>query len=284
MLEPRSGAWVFEPDTVNLTGAYKEENMADFRNSNVRVAPGAHAGADIDAGLRAYMLRVYNLMAMGLGITGVAAYATAMFATTNDPAAAVATLGNGKMLTSLGTLLYGSPLKWVVMLAPLGMVFFLSARIEKMSVSAAQTTFWVFAGLMGLSLSSIFLVYTGASITQTFFITAASFGALSLYGYTTKKDLSAMGSFLMMGLFGLIIAMVVNIFLQSPMMQFVISGLGVLIFAGLTAYDTQQIKSMYYEGDTDDSAGRKAIMGALRLYLDFINLFMFLLHFLGNRE
>ena len=259
----------FEPDTVNLTGAYKEENMADFRNSNVRVAPGAHAGADIDAGLRAYMLRVYNLMALGLGITGLAAYATAMLAT-NMP--------------SLGTALYGSPLKWVVMLAPLGMVFFLSARIEKMSVSAAQTTFWVFAGLMGLSLSSIFLVYTGASITQTFFITAASFGALSLYGYTTKKDLSAMGSFLMMGLFGLIIAMVVNIFLQSPMMQFVISGLGVLIFAGLTAYDTQQIKSMYYEGDTDDSAGRKAIMGALRLYLDFINLFMFLLHFLGNRE
>ena len=258
--------------------------MADFRNSNVRVAPGAHAGADIDAGLRAYMLRVYNLMAMGLGITGVAAYAIAMFATTNDPASAVATLGNGKMLTGLGAALYGSPLKWVVMLAPLGMVFFLSARIEKMSVSAAQTTFWVFAGLMGVSLSSIFLVYTGASITQTFFITAASFGALSLFGYTTKKDLSAMGSFLMMGLFGLIIAMVVNIFLQSSALQFAISAIGVLIFAGLTAYDTQQIKEMYYEGDAHDTAGRKAIMGALRLYLDFINLFMFLLHFLGNRE
>ncbi|WP_417409603.1 Bax inhibitor-1/YccA family protein [Hoeflea sp.] len=258
--------------------------MADFRNSNVRVAPGAHVGADIDEGLRAYMLRVYNLMAMGLGITGVAAYAIAMFATTNDPASAVATLGNGKMLTGLGAALYGSPLKWVVMLAPLGMVFFLSARIEKMSVSAAQTTFWVFAGLMGVSLSSIFLVYTGASITQTFFITAASFGALSLFGYTTKKDLSAMGSFLMMGLFGLIIAMVVNIFLQSSALQFAISGIGVLIFAGLTAYDTQQIKSMYYEGDTDATAGRKAIMGALRLYLDFINLFMFLLQFLGNRE
>ncbi|MEM5470718.1 Bax inhibitor-1/YccA family protein [Hoeflea sp. AS60] len=258
--------------------------MADFRNTNVRTANGAYAGTDIDAGLRAYMLRVYNLMAMGLGITGVAAYAIAMFATTNDPAAAVATLGNGKMLTGLGAALYGSPLKWVVMLAPLGMVFFLSARIEKMSVSAAQTTFWVFAGLMGVSLSSIFLVYTGASITQTFFITAASFGALSLYGYTTKKDLSAMGSFLMMGLFGLIIAMVVNIFLQSSALQFAISGIGVLIFAGLTAYDTQQIKSMYYEGDTDATAGRKAIMGALRLYLDFINLFMFLLQFLGNRE
>jgi FtsH-binding integral membrane protein len=258
--------------------------MADLRNSNVRAANGAYAGADIDAGLRAYMLRVYNLMAMGLGITGVAAYAIAMFATTNDPAAAVATLGNGKMLTGLGATLYGSPLKWVVMLAPLGMVFFLSARIEKMSVSAAQTTFWAFAAMMGISLSSIFLVYTGASITQTFFVTAASFGALSLYGYTTKKNLSAMGSFLMMGLFGLIIAMVVNIFLQSPMMQFVISGLGVLIFAGLTAYDTQQIKSMYYEGDTDATAGRKAIMGALRLYLDFINLFMMLLSLFGDRR
>ncbi|MCZ4289619.1 Bax inhibitor-1/YccA family protein [Hoeflea alexandrii] len=258
--------------------------MADFRNSNVRAANGAYAGAAIDEGLRAYMLRVYNLMAMGLGITGVAAYAIAMLATTNDPASAVATMGNGKMLTGLGAALYGSPLKWVVMLAPLGMVFFLSARIEKMSVSSAQTAFWAFAALMGISLSSIFMVYTSASITQTFFITAASFGALSLFGYTTKKDLSAMGSFLMMGLFGLIIAMVVNIFLQSSALQFAISGIGVLIFAGLTAYDTQQIKSMYYEGDTDATAGRKAIMGALRLYLDFINLFMFLLQFLGNRE
>lgn len=284
MLEPRSGAWDFDPDTVNLTGAYKEGNMADFRNSNVRAANGAYAGAAIDEGLRAYMLRVYNLMAMGLGITGVAAYAIAMLATTNDPASAVATMGNGKMLTGLGAALYGSPLKWVVMLAPLGMVFFLSARIEKMSVSSAQTAFWAFAALMGVSLSSIFLVYTSASITQTFFITAASFGALSLFGYTTKKDLSAMGSFLMMGLFGLIIAMVVNIFLQSSALQFAVSGIGVLIFAGLTAYDTQQIKSMYYEGDTDATAGRKAIMGALRLYLDFINLFMFLLQFLGNRE
>lgn len=284
MLEPRSGAWEFEPDTVTHTGAFKEGNMADFRNSNVRAANGVQAEAYIDEGLRAYMLRVYNLMAMGLGITGVAAYAIAMLATTNDPAAAVATMGNGKMLTGLGAALYGSPLKWVVMLAPLGMVFFLSARIEKMSVSGAQTAFWTFAAMMGVSLSSIFLVYTGASITQTFFITAASFGALSLFGYTTKKDLSGMGSFLMMGLFGLIIAMVVNIFMQSPMIQFAISGIGVLIFAGLTAYDTQQIKEMYYEGDGEATAGRKAIMGALRLYLDFINLFTFLLQFLGNRE
>ncbi|MDP3524555.1 MAG: Bax inhibitor-1/YccA family protein [Hoeflea sp.] len=219
-----------------------------------------------------------------MGITGVAALVVAMYATTNDPANAVATLGNGKMLTGLGAVLYGSPLKWVVMLAPLAMVFFLSFRIEKMSVSAAQTTFWIYAAMMGVSLSSIFLVFTGSSITQTFFVTAASFGALSLYGYTTKKDLSGMGSFLIMGVFGLIIAMVVNIFLQSSALEFAISGIGVLVFAGLTAYDTQQIKEMYYEGDADATAGRKAIIGALRLYLDFINLFMFMLQFLGNRE
>ncbi len=259
--------------------------MADLRNYQARVASaGARTDAAIDEGLRAYMLRVYNLMALGLVITGFAALGVNMLATTNDPALAAATLGNGKMLTSLGVALYASPLKWVVMLAPLGMVFFLSARVHKLSVSGAQTSFWIFAGLMGLSLSSIFLVYTGQSIVQTFFITAASFGALSIYGYSTRRDLSGMGSFLIMGVFGLIIAMIVNIFLQSPAMQFAISAIGVLVFAGLTAYDTQQIKEMYYEGDDSMVAGRKAIMGALRLYLDFINLFTFLLHFLGNRE
>jgi hypothetical protein len=230
------------------------------------------------------MLRVYNLMALGLAITGVAALGTVSLATTGDPASAVATLGNGKMLTQFGAVIYGSPLRWVVMLAPLALVFFLSFRVHKMSVSAAQTSFWVYAALVGISLSSIFLVFTTGSIVQTFFITAASFGALSLWGYTTKRDLTGMGSFLFMGLIGLIIAMVVNIFLASPALQFAISGIGVLIFAGLTAYDTQQIKEMYYEGDGAVVAGRKAIMGALRLYLDFINLFMFLLQFLGNRE
>ena len=245
---------------------------------------GVRADASIDQGLRAYMLKVYNLMALGLGITGVAALATMMMATTNDPAAAVATLGNGKMLTSFGALLYGSPLRWVVMLAPLGMVFYLSARVNSMSLSAAQTSFWVFAGLMGLSLSSIFLVYTSASIVQTFFITATAFGGLSLWGYTTKRDLTGMGTFLVMGVIGLIIAMVVNIFLQSSALQFAISAIGVLIFAGLTAYDTQKIKEMYFEGDEVLVVGRKAIMGALTLYLDFINLFSFLLSFLGNRE
>ncbi|PSJ53156.1 Bax inhibitor-1/YccA family protein [Kumtagia ephedrae] len=258
--------------------------MADLRNYQARVAAGARADAAIDEGLRAYMLKVYNLMALGLAITGIAALGTMMLATTNDPSAAVATLGNGKMLTSLGVALYGSPLKWVVMLAPLGMVFFLSARVHTLSISAAQTSFWIFAALMGLSLSSIFLVYTAQSITQTFFITAAAFGALSLFGYTTKRDLTGWGTFLFMGVIGLVIAMVVNIFLASPALQFAISAIGVLVFAGLTAYDTQKIKEMYFEGDEVLVAGRKAIMGALTLYLDFINLFSFLLSFLGNRE
>ncbi len=258
--------------------------MAELRNYQARVATAARGDAAIDEGLRAYMIRVYNLMALGLAITGVAALGTVALATTGDPATAVAQLPNGKMLTSFGTLIYGSPLKWVIMLAPLGFVFFLSARINKMSVSAAQTTFWAFAALIGISLSSIFLVYTPGSIVQTFFITAASFGALSLWGYTTKRDLTGMGSFLFMGLIGLIIAMIVNIFLASPALQFAISGIGVLVFAGLTAYDTQKIKEMYYEGDGAVVMGRKAIMGALRLYLDFINLFLFLLQFLGNRE
>ncbi|RUY50637.1 Bax inhibitor-1/YccA family protein, partial [Mesorhizobium sp. M7A.F.Ca.CA.001.05.1.1] len=179
---------------------------------------------------------------------------------------------------------FGSPLRWVVMLAPLAAVLFLSFRVQSMSVSAAQTTFWVYAGLVGLSLSSIFLVYTTASISQTFFATAAAFGALSLFGYTTKRDLTAMGSFLIMGVFGIIIASVINIFLQSSALSFAVSAIGVLVFAGLTAYDTQKIKEMYFEGDSSDVAGRKAIMGALTLYLDFINLFMFLLQFMGDRR
>jgi FtsH-binding integral membrane protein len=244
-----------------------------LRNYQARVA-GAQSRADvaIDEGLRAYMIRVYNLMALGLAITGVAAYFTAQMAVSDG------------QLTQFGALLFTSPLRWVVMLAPLGFVFFLSARIHKMSVTGAQTAFWAFAAVMGLSLASIFLVFTGESIVRVFFITAASFGALSLWGYTTKRDLSGMGSFLFMGLIGLILASVVNIFLASSALQFAISAIGVLVFAGLTAYDTQQIKEMYWEGDDTLVAGRKAIMGALRLYLDFINLFMFLLQFLGNRE
>ena len=228
---------------------------------------------EIDEGLRAYMLRVYNYMAIGLAVTGVVAFA-----------AANAAIDASGQLTAFGQAIYLSPLRWVIMLAPLGAVLFLSFRIEKMSLAAAQATFWGFSAVMGLSLSTIFLVYTGQSISQVFFITAASFGALSLYGYTTKRDLTGMGSFLLMGLFGIIIAMIVNIFLQSSALQFAVSAIGVLIFAGLTAYDTQKIKEMYFEGDGAAVAGRKAIMGALRLYLDFINLFLFMLQFLGNRE
>ncbi len=246
--------------------------MADFDKQAAQrfgtAASRAEAGA-IDEGLRAYMLRVYNYMASGLAVTGVVAFAMVAMAM-SSPAFAQA--------------VYGSALQWVIILAPLGMVFYLSARINSMSVSGAQTAFWIFAALMGASLSSIFLVYTGTSIARVFFITAASFGALSLYGYTTQRDLSGWGSFLFMGLIGVIIAMVVNIFLGSPALMFAISVIGVLVFAGLTAYDTQQIKEMYYAGDDSAVAGRKAIMGALRLYLDFINMFIMLLHLFGARE
>jgi FtsH-binding integral membrane protein len=261
--------------------------MSDYdRNATARYGAGvAHAEAGaVDQGLRSYMLSVYNYMTLGLAITGLFAVGAYMAAVTTDPAGAAAQFREGLYLTSFGYALFVSPLKWVIMLAPLGLVFFLSARIGSMSTGAAQTTFWVFAALMGLSLSSIFLVYTGASIGRVFFITAASFGALSLYGYTTKKDLSGMGSFLIMGLFGLIIASVVNIFLGSSMLQFVVSVAGVLIFAGLTAYDTQRIKEMYFYGDEVAVAGRKAIMGALSLYLNFINMFTMLLSLFGNRE
>ncbi|MGV2104992.1 Bax inhibitor-1/YccA family protein [Agrobacterium vitis] len=256
--------------------------MSDFRNYQARTGVGS--AEMIDQGLRSYMLKVYNLMGLGLAITGVAAYVIAMLATTTDPSQAVGQFGNGIMLTSLGAAIYGSPLKWVIMLAPIGLVFFLSFKIQSMSVSAARTTFLVYAGLVGLSLSSILLIYTGQSVVQTFFVTAASFGALSLYGYTTKRSLSAMGSFLIMGLFGLIIASLVNIFLQSSALAFAVSAIGVVIFAGLTAYDTQKIKEMYFEQDGADTTGRKAILGALTLYLDFINLFLFMLRFMGDRR
>lgn len=236
----------------------------DFRTRPASVE-GVRARVAIDEGLRAYMLNVYNYMASALLLTGIVAFGAAQ-----SP--------------ELMNTIFGTPLKWVVLLAPLGLVFFLSARIHKMSATAAQATFWIYAGLVGLSLASIFLVFTGISIARTFFITAAAFGSLSLWGYTTKKDLSGWGSFLIMGVFGLIIASVVNMFLGSTGLQFVISAAGVLIFAGLTAYDTQQIKSLYYAGDSELAAKRKSIIGALRLYLDFLNLFLFLLQFMGNRE
>jgi FtsH-binding integral membrane protein len=222
------------------------------------------------------MLRVYNYMGIGVAITGVVAYLTF--------AMAVVDSGAGLQLTSFGHLIYASAFKWVVIFAPLAVVFLISARMNSMSLPGAQLAFWVFAALMGLSISTIFLAYAHASIARVFFITAASFGALSLYGYTTNKDLSAWGSFLFMGLIGVIIAMLVNLFLASTALQFAISVIGVLVFAGLTAYDTQQIKEMYYVGDDGTVAGRKAVMGALRLYLDFINLFMMLLSLFGDRR
>jgi len=231
----------------------------------------------IDQGLRAYMLRVYNYMGSGVALTGVVAYAIFALAVQQGT-------GGALELTAFGTLMYASAFKWVLFLAPLGLVFFLSARINSMSLGAAQISFWAFAALMGASLSSIFLVYAGQSIAQVFFITAAAFGALSLWGYTTKRDISAWGSFLFMGLIGVIIAMVVNLFLQSSALQFAISVIGVLVFAGLTAYDTQQIKEMYSANDDGTVSGRKAVMGALRLYLDFINLFMMLLSLFGGRR
>ncbi len=248
--------------------------MADnIRQYQTRVAnAGTGTDAAIDEGLRAYMLKVYNLMALGLAITGLAAWGAFQLAVSDG------------QLTAFGQLIYASAFRWVVIFAPLALVFFMSFRIQTLSVAAAQATFWVYAALVGLSLSTIFLVYTGESIVRTFFITAASFGALSLWGYTTKRDLSGMGSFLFMGLIGVVLASIVNIFLGSSALGFAISVIGVLVFAGLTAYDTQQIKEMYWEGDDTLVAGRKAIMGALRLYLDFINLFMFLLQFMGNNR
>ena len=223
------------------------------------------AWAEIDVGLRQHMLRVYNYMAGGLALTGVIAYVAAAS-------------GFYVSLAHVPLLFYA------VIFAPLALVFFLSYRIQTMSLGAAQASFWGYSALMGLSLGFIFLVYTGASIFSTFFVTAAMFLGMSLYGYTTGRDLSGVGSFMIMGLWGIIIASVVNIFLGSSQLQFVISIVGVVVFTGLTAWDTQQIKEMYLAGDDDVIAGKKAIMGALRLYLDFINLFLMLLRLMGQRR
>ncbi|MFZ1469654.1 MAG: Bax inhibitor-1/YccA family protein [Paracoccaceae bacterium] len=248
---------------------------------------GVGARAQIDEGLRAHMNKVYGLMSVAMLVTGAAAWAIAGLATTTNPADAVMQLPNGTLINSFGSAIYASPLKWVVMLAPLAMVFAFGALLNRMSAASAQLYFYVYAALMGLSLSSIFLVFTGASIASTFLVTSISFASLSIWGYVTKRDLSGMGTFLLMGLVGLIVAMVVNMFLQSEGLAFAIPFIGVLIFAGLTAYDTQRIKLTYVEHAAamdQEWLGKAAIMGALSLYLDFINLFMFLLQFLGNRE
>jgi FtsH-binding integral membrane protein len=249
-------------------------------------AAGRVDAATVDAGLRAYMLRIYNYMSIGLAITGLAALGVYMAAVA-DPTAADAVRVGKIHLTPFGYQMYVGPLKWLFMLAPLVMVFAISAGINRLKPATAQLLFWAFSGLMGVSLSSIFLVYTHTSIVRVFFITAATFGALSLYGYTTKRDMSGMGSFLFMGLIGIIIASLVNLFLASSMLQFIVSVVGVLVFAGLTAWDTQRLKNDYiygYASQGGDIAERAAITGALSLYLNFINLFTLLLQLLGQRD
>jgi uncharacterized protein len=236
--------------------------MSDF-DRNVAAFPGAARTVAVDAGLRAHMIRVYNYMAGGVALTGVVAYFTNL---------------------QFGQALHGSPLMYVLIFAPLALVFFLSYRIESLSVSTARALFFVYAALLGASLSIIFAVYTDASITRVFFISAATFGALSIWGYTTQRDLTGMGSFLMMGLIGIIIASLVNIFLKSSGLDWIISVVGVVVFAGLTAWDTQKIKEMYSPMDDGTVGGRKAVMGALSLYLDFINLFLMLLRLFGDRR
>jgi FtsH-binding integral membrane protein len=252
--------------------------MSDYDRNVAARGFGAAGTAAIDAGLRAYMIRIYNYMAAGVALTGVTAWLTFNAAVITD------TSGKITGLTSFGQAIFSGPLTIILFLGTLGIVFFLSFRINKLQAGTAMGLFMLYAGLLGLMLSSVFLAYTGASITRTFFISAASFGALSLYGYTTQRDLSPIGSFLVMGLFGLIIAMVVNIFLKSTGLDFAISAIGVLIFAGLTAWDTQKIKEMYDVNDDGTVSGRKAVMGALTLYLDFINLFLFMLRFMGDRR
>ena len=244
-------------------------NWPDPQLGAAQPATTAASGVAVDAGLRAHMLSVYNYMTSGILLTGIVSMLFARGGA--DSLAAQIFIGGGL-------------LKWVVMLAPLGLVFWLSFGINRMSEGAAKAIFWVYSALMGASLSYIFLIYTGGSIALTFFATSAAFASLSLYGYTTKKDLSAWGSFLLMGVVGLFVAMIVNMFWQNDIFSLAIAGIGVLIFAGLTAYDTQKIKSIYFQLAGTGFLGKAAIMGALELYLDFINMFLFLLRFMGSRD
>ncbi len=244
----------------------------------------ARSQAEVDQGLRAFMLGVYNNMVIGLAISALVALGVNMLAVADSPAETVARLA-GVNLTSFGRTLYTTPLMWVFALAPLAFIFFFSFRMDRMTAAAARGTFFAFAAVMGASLSTLLIRYTGGSVVQVFFITAAAFGSLSLWGYTTRRSLSGMGSFLIMGLVGLILASIVNIFVASSVLQFGISVIGVLIFAGLTAYDTQKLKEMYLYGNLDtEAAGKASVFGALTLYLDFINMFQFLLALVGNRN
>jgi uncharacterized protein len=274
--------------------------MVDFdRSAAGRPFGGAMTNAEaaaIDAGLRAHMLSIYNYMVLGLVITGVAAFGVYALSVTGDISAAakitrdgieipIRLAGVNMYLTPLGYTMFVGPLKWPIILAPLALVFALGFGIERMRPTTAQLVFWLYAALVGLSLASIFMVYTQTSVVRVFFITAASFGALSLWGYTTQRDLTGIGSFLVMGLFGVIIASLVNLFFVSSALQWVISVVGVLVFSGLTAWDTQRLKNEYiYFAMDGDTAQRSAIMGALSLYLDFVNLFTLLLQLLGERD
>ena len=251
--------------------------MSDFDRNYAAARTGYRTDqVAIDAGLRAYMIRVYNYMAAGVALTGLVAWLTF--------SAAVVQTGAGLQLTAFGQAVFQGPLMWVLVLAPLGLVFAISFGINRMQPATALMLFFVYAGLLGLSLASIFLIYTGTSITRVFFISAATFGALSLWGYTTKRDLSGVGSFMFMGLIGIIIASLVNIFLRSSGLDWAISVIGVVVFAGLTGWDTQRIKEMYDPMDDGTIGGRKAVMGALSLYLDFINFFLMLLRLMGDRR
>jgi len=246
--------------------------MSDFERN--RVSGGTFAGraVAVDAGLRAHMIRVYNYMAAAVALSGVAAWLTFNAAVVDG------------RLTPFGQTMFNPVTMIVLMLGTLGLVFFISFRIDRLQYTTALALFMIYAGLLGVTLAPIFMVYTGASITRVFFISAATFGAMSLWGYTTQRDLTAMGSFLMMGLFGIILASLVNLFWPNGMLQFIISVIGVIVFAGLTAYDTQKIKEMFNAYDDGTVAGRKAVMGALSLYLDFINLFLMLLRLVGDRR
>ena len=247
--------------------------MAD--NPLTKTSSSGHLSVIGDEGLRAYMLKIYNYMAAGLALTGI----VAMYSAQSEAVLNALYVMQGNAVVGM------KPLAWIVMFAPLGLVLYLSFGLRKMSLMTAQISYWVYAAVMGLSLSTIFLTYTGESIARVFFITAGTFGGMSLYGYTTKRDLTGIGSFLMAGLIGIIIASLVNFFLHSSSLQFAISVIAVLVFVGLTAYDTQKLKALYSEASASDEwAGKIVIMGALTLYLDFINLFLQLLYLFGDRR
>jgi FtsH-binding integral membrane protein len=246
--------------------------MSDYQPNSLHSRPYASDAVGYNAGLRSFMLGTYRYMTIGLLLTAIVSYAVSLLS-----------IQDGQ-LTNLGNMLFNSPLKWVVLLAPLGIVFFLSFRVHAMSFAAAQTTFWVYAALNGIALATIFMVYSPMAILKTFLVTSIMFGGMSIYGYTTKRDLTGIGNFLIMGVWGLLVAGIVNIFMQSPAIDFAVSAIAVLIFTGLTAYDTQKLKEVYYEVNGSEMVGKASIMGALTLYLDFINIFIHLLRLFGNRE